>query len=369
MHVHGSDNPAHWPVYIANGVVGVRDMFDRESPTEQREEAAAAPAAPEFYLAGPIIDGPPGYWDGSDLAGDANSAAEIVERQAAAGYDFVKVYELLSKEAYVAVLEEASSLGLTAAGHISGSMTLIEASDLGLRSVEHMDDVAVSCSADEAALRKMDSTDFFESLNQAIQAYATFDRSKCEALARQLISNDTWLVPTLAVMEAGAEAEHPSPRAVSYSRYLDAESADRILADEPIAEDELRILQEDFDINLELTNFLHAAGARILAGTDTLNPNVFPGFSLHDELKLLVRAGLSELDALRTATINPARFLGRERDFGNVEAGLAADIVLLDANPLDDIRNTTAIFAVVLDGELLTRSELDQLLESNRKLN
>jgi hypothetical protein len=209
----------------------------------------------------------------------------------------------------------------------------------------------------------------FALLNQAIQAYATFDRSKCEALARQLISNDTWLVPTLAVMEAGAEAEHPSPRAVSYSRYLDTESADRILADEPIAEDELRILQEDFDINLELTNFLHAAGAPILAGTDTLNPNVFPGFSLHDELKLLVRAGLSELDALRTATINPARFLGRERDFGNVEAGLAADIVILDANPLDDIRNTTAIFAVVLDGELLTRSELDQLLESHRKLN
>lgn len=369
MHVHGSDNPAHWPIYIANGVVGVRDMFVREDPAEQRAQAAAAPVAPELYLSGPIIDGPPGFWKGSDLAADASSAAEIVKRQAAAGSDFVKVYEWLSKEAYVAVLETASSLGITVAGHIAGSMTLIEASNLGLRSVEHMDDVSVSCSANEVVLRKMDSGEFFDSLTQANDAYKTFDESKCELLALELIRSGTWLVPTLAVMEAGAKAEYPSPKAVSYSEYLDTDSANRILAGEPTPENELEIMQEDFGVNLQLTGFLYAAGVPVLAGTDTLNPNVFPGFSLHDELELLVEAGMSELDALRAATINPARFLEREDDFGNVEAGNAADLVILDANPLEDIANTTTIHAVVLNGELLTRSDLDRLLNSNRLSN
>ena len=107
---------------------------------------------------------------------------------------------------------------------------------------------------------------------------------------------------------------------------------------------------------------MHRAGVELLAGTDVLNPYCFPGFSLHDELTLLVQAGLSPMDALQAATIDPARFLGQEHELGTVEKGKIADLVLLEANPLEDIRNTTKINSVVLNGRFLDRNALDQLL-------
>jgi imidazolonepropionase-like amidohydrolase len=107
---------------------------------------------------------------------------------------------------------------------------------------------------------------------------------------------------------------------------------------------------------------MRRAGVEFIAGTDVLNPFCFPGFSLHDELAILVEAGLSPMEALQTATLNPARFLGREKDFGSIAPGKLADLVLLDANPLEDIRNTTKINSVVSNGRLLDRNALDQRL-------
>src|SRR6266436_3659062 len=107
---------------------------------------------------------------------------------------------------------------------------------------------------------------------------------------------------------------------------------------------------------------MHNSGVLFLAGTDTPNPSILPGFALHDELKLLVSAGFSPLEALQTATLNPARYLGKEKDLGTIETGKLADLVLLDANPLDDIANTRKIRAVVLAGRYLDRAELDRML-------
>jgi imidazolonepropionase-like amidohydrolase len=117
----------------------------------------------------------------------------------------------------------------------------------------------------------------------------------------------------------------------------------------------------------ELVGEMHRAGVKILAGTDLGNPYVYPGFSLHDELALLVQAGLTPLEALQTATLNPAKFFGKETELGTIEKGKLADLVLLDANPLENINNTTKINAVVLNGRLLDRAALDKLLKAPRE--
>jgi imidazolonepropionase-like amidohydrolase len=132
-----------------------------------------------------------------------------------------------------------------------------------------------------------------------------------------------------------------------------------------------------YERKLEIVGLMHRAGVRLLAGTDAPNPYVYPGFSLHEELELLIRAGLTPLEALQTATINPARFLGKVGEFGTIEKGKIADLVLLEANPLEDIRNTTRIAAVVAHGKYLAKTDLQKLLsdveaanlrnESNKK--
>jgi imidazolonepropionase-like amidohydrolase len=113
---------------------------------------------------------------------------------------------------------------------------------------------------------------------------------------------------------------------------------------------------------------MHDAGVGILAGTDTGSPFSIPGFSLHQELQALVDAGLSNIEALRAATLNPAKFLGREKDFGAVEKGKIADLVLLDANPLENISNTKKINAVIVNGKLLKRTDLDAMLQQVKQL-
>ena len=124
-----------------------------------------------------------------------------------------------------------------------------------------------------------------------------------------------------------------------------------------------RTLRKQF----EIVGTMKRAGVRFLAGTDVQNPFVFPGFSLHDELSLLVEAGLTTLEALQSATINPAAYLGTDQFLGTIATGKAADVLLLDANPIDDIRNTKRIAAVIIRGRLIDRAGLDHMLETAEK--
>jgi tetratricopeptide (TPR) repeat protein len=130
----------------------------------------------------------------------------------------------------------------------------------------------------------------------------------------------------------------------------------------PVTRDDFVFYQKEFTKQLEIVGLMQKSGVGILAGTDALNPFCFPGFSLHDELALLVQAGLTPSEALQTATINPARFLGEENDFGAVEKGRIADLVLLDANPLEDIANTKKIQAVVFNGRYFPKPRLEEML-------
>jgi hypothetical protein len=202
-------------------------------------------------------------------------------------------------------------------------------------------------------------------VNEAL--LATYDQAKASALFARFVKNGTWQCPTLTVLRsmgslnAAAFTADPRvkyiPKAVrdSWNLANDPRNATRTAADNAV---DKRL----FAKYLEVVGAMHKAGVRIIAGTDTSRPYVFPGFSLHDELALLVEAGLSRADALRAATINPAIYLDAEKTAGTVDAGKNADLVLLDANPLDDIAATKRIFAVVLRGRLLDRAGLDAAL-------
>ena len=363
MHVHGTGRSHLWPIYIANGVTGVRDLFGPSDVREIRDQLAAAAVKPRVNISGPIVDGPPGIWPGSALVSSAEEARRVVREQADAGADFIKVYQLLSRDAYFAIIEEAEYAGLPVSGHVPSAITAAEASEAGQATIEHLGDLALSCAADEDALRADIPRSLVESRMQELEAFRSFDRAKCSQLARHFLSHGTWLTPTLAVSEAESREEAGSARDMERLNYFDADSRTWLQPDQTYPAEIRAMLRESLDVHKKLVQFFYQEGVPLLAGTDAMNPYTFPGFSLHDELYLLVEAGLTPLDALRAATINAARFLDREEELGNIEAGKLADLVLLHADPLNDIRNTAKIAGVISNGTYYDSDTLKELID------
>jgi hypothetical protein len=195
------------------------------------------------------------------------------------------------------------------------------------------------------------------------------DEQKCDALIRLLAKSQMWQVPTLAWQRGGTFLDQRDLKRQPLDKYVPAYWRDvtwRRFTDEMMPDllrEPLALRQEYFARNLQMVGTMHRAGVPFMAGTDTA-PGVYiiPGFSLHDELANFVEAGFTPMEALQTATSNPAKFLGLESSFGSVETGKTADLVLLSANPLDDIHNTQKIGAVIANGRLFDRAALDQML-------
>jgi imidazolonepropionase-like amidohydrolase len=198
------------------------------------------------------------------------------------------------------------------------------------------------------------------------RAAETFDAEVAAGLFEKFRENGTLQVPTLVELrrsalgdvstETGQKAAAANPRWM----YLPASLRDWWNKSRTVAASEGG--QQLFAGELSLAQAMHRSGVLLMAGTDSPNPSILPGFSLHEELKLLVSAGFTPMEALQAATLNPARYLGKEKDLGTVETGKLADLVLLDANPLDDISNTQKIRAVIVNGRYLDRDKLDAML-------
>ena len=377
MHVHTMRQNVFLRLFLANGITGVRDM---SSPIENmsgwRNAVADGGLWPRVYAAGPIVDGKYPIWPGSiavETEVEGRAAVATVKKR---GADFVKVYQLLSREAYFAIVDEAKKLGMPFAGHVPELLTAVEVSDAGQRSIEHLTGIYRSCSNREKELlaeagkylAKPDTVSLIALLrHQARVLFETFDDKKAAALFQRLASNGTWQTPTLTVIQGSAyidvkeQANDPRLKYVSSSlrSSWDPKKDFRFRDLDP---EEFAFAKRAFPKDLEVVGRMHRAGVPILAGTDTPNTRCIPGFSLHDELALLVESGLKPMDALQTATRNPARYFGITDRLGTVEVGKIADLVLLHANPLQDIRNTQRITAVVVGGKLLNRPKLDALL-------
>jgi hypothetical protein len=249
----------------------------------------------------------------------------------------------------------------------------------GQKSFEHLVGVLPACSTHSDDLLKGQQADLAEGLvskkpkfwgphvKQSRQMMLdSYSPEKAATLSAVLKNNGTWQCPTLTLLRMFGYGDDPAflndPRLKYMPQVFREFVWDPAAIDGKRTPEDFAYMKKEFQKDLEVVGAMQRSGVGILAGTDTSNPFSFPGFSLHDELGLLVQAGLSPAEALQAATLNPARFLGREKDLGTVENGKLADLVLLDANPLEDIANTKRIAAVVYGGKLYPKASLDEML-------
>jgi hypothetical protein len=248
------------------------------------------------------------------------------------------------------------------AGHVPGSVSAWEAIAAGQRTIEHQMTVATACSDADGRFGPILS--FADVIRQQVEAARAFNPARCQLLYEALRRNGTWVVPTFTAKRADGWQNEPEFRADDRLRYFDADARRSIdpRRNTPADLPDPAAARELFVFDQKIVGEMARAGVGILAGTDSMNPYVFPAFSLHDELVLLVDAGLSPLAALQAATSNAARFMGASDRYGAVAPAKAADLVLLDADPLTDIHNTSRIRAVFLGGKHFDRTALDRLL-------
>jgi hypothetical protein len=363
------------PLYIAYGVTSVRDMQGCPQaddpfiacPEDKRrwtEEALAgarvAPrivASTSFMANGPgmreRLGNVPAYFDTST----PEEARQFV-RHFAGRVDAIKVYDGLPREAYLALADEARRLGLDVVGHRPRAVSAAEAA-AHQKSLDHARFLLHESFAGRADLRAQAGTaEWREDRRRMLDEH---DPAMAEALFETMAREGTWYVPTHLTRWADAYAEDDEVRKDPRLRYLHPlmrwqwlEDIDATLARDPSPEARATY-REFYRKGLELTGAAHRAGVRVLAGTDY----IVAGPDLHRELEQLVLAGLAPAEALRAATLSPAEYFGLEAQFGRVAAGYTADLVLLDANPLDDIRHTERIRSVVFSGHLYDRAALD----------
>lgn len=397
MHVHSVANVAldmavdsvaamdwHFPLFLAWGVTGVRNMNDGTGDVSlkltnsiKRRLATGDLHGPRFVASGPSIDGDPPLGSNSAVVRTAQEARAVVNELVESGTDFIKVYENLSREAYFALMDEAQRLSVPVDGHVPFRVTPEEAADAGQRTFEHVLAMAAGCSTSAAAERER-----FASVLSPLAGSAALESLTPMVLFRHeralYDSRDpAACAPTIDAYLRNGVAE--TPNVVAYRNVVNAKE---MLADTSRMQFVPEVIRRNWQAMLqtevyremqsvlrplvplysENARLLNEAGVLLLAGTDVGIPALIPGISLHEELELLVEAGLTPLEALRTATLNPARVLGQADSLGSIEVGKLADLVLLDANPLADIRNTQRIRAVVADGRLYRRADLDRLL-------
>jgi len=392
MHVHltGAGEPAGsrefiLPLLLANGVTTVRDMGGNvEDLLRLRNEVTSGiRPGPQIFFTGPYLDGDPPAYQPSIVVKSATEARAGVDRLAIQGVDFIKTQSRLNREAYFAIADESRQLHIRFVGHVPDRVSASEASQAGQASIEHLTGILLACSSKEEQLRRARFAPDPGNETQA-QAHArdrawrrelldTYSPQEVEALLRTFVTNSTWQVPTFPIMvHLGFVTPKTNLLRDMRMRYV-PQNVKRIWFQgvqaqlENYSEADLALREEIVKRSLEIVGKMQANGVRIMAGTDIAAPNVFPGSSLHEDLAYLVEAGLTPTQALQAATKNSAEFLGKLRTQGTIEQGKFADLLLLGANPLDDIHNTQKIRALVLRGKLWDRTALDGLLVSVEK--
>jgi imidazolonepropionase-like amidohydrolase len=362
------------PLLVANGVVGIRDMGgDLDDLLAMRRDIESGiRVGPQMVFAGPWLINDEVSAPESLSVMTANEGRDAAQQLKRRGADFIKILNL-SPEAYLAVADESRKQGLSFVGHVPRALSAAQASDAGQKSIEHVfySNLAFDCSSRQkdllaklhAAIQNQDSDGYHKAYDDAI---ASFDSAKASLLWLKLIKNGTWETPTLANYYSNAhrdEARMDNPNLqyipAPLRRDWDLKKLNQGVTPEIFA---WRKRQSGND--LKLVASMHRAGLPILAGSDSLDAFVFVGSSLHEELALLVRAGFTPMEALQSATLRPAEFLGRKDSQGTLESGKIADIVLLDANPLEDIANLDKIDGVVLRGRYLPKPRLEQILKN-----
>jgi cytosine/adenosine deaminase-related metal-dependent hydrolase len=383
MHTHTVDlEPILLPLYIANGVTSVREMWGVPFVRAvHRRIASGEVLGPRMVVASNIVDGPNSWlvnlWrDNSPVQVRTEAEARAAVRQAKRdGADFVKVYSLLRDDTLAAVAAEAERLRLPIAGHAPDTVSVVRSSALGMRTQEHLYALYVDVSSardeirhaiEDTPINPASPFDYFFAVRELErQAIRSYDPRRAAEVFAALVRNGTALTPTLTVLKLFTSSANEI-RDVTREKYV-PDWVRRLrwaLSDEPLPPDVVAANRAFFEASARLVRDAADAGVTMVAGTDGgfLAPYVLAGFCLHDELELMVRIGLTPMQAILTATRDAARTVGMQQLSGTVAPGKFADLLVVDGNPLTDIRNTRRIHAIVANGRLIDRAERQRML-------
>ncbi len=380
MHTHVSSDYApllDFPAFIANGVMNVRDMGGYASYQTKKnwnEEIK------ENQLIGPRFQGIAESLV-FDLR-DSVQAKETIKYFQGDSSDFIKIFNAVLPEQFYALMDEATREGVAVLGHKPRSISAIDASEAGMKSFEHARIFLFESYSEAESLRERYRA-FYSGeieIEQRIDNPAVLqemldkhDEKMFLEIVDSLIKNDTWFIPTHLTRRmdafAGDESFREDERLKYISLYkrldwkMDADEVN-VYGSEPGLQS---TYQEFYEKGLSLTGKAHKRGLNILAGTDANDTYSFPGFSMHDELLELVKAGLSPVEALESATLLPAEYFGLTSDYGSLSMGKKADILILEDNPLKAISNTRKINQLIYNGNLYSREQLDQMLNMTER--
>lgn len=379
MHVHFEgrelveDNALLLPVYLAYGVTGVRDSAGNLAATVLRwrdEVAAGDRLGPHVFTAGQKFEGIDSIWDGDREVANREQMLAGMDEQSELGVDFIKITDnTLPPDLFLATVAEAHRRGFLVSAHIPLGLSFDELTDAGLSSVEHASNLLRLGNPQEPAIARA-VREGKMSKDEATGAYSgTFDQETANAAYRRLARAGVSVTPTLIGGRQLAWLDQTDHSKDDFLRYLTtaftAKYQWRIdrMAGETSADKAAR--KARYELVARQLPALQEAGVQLLAGSDSaaLNTYVYPAEALHEELELFTDAGLTPLEALQSATINGARFMRRSSDFGSIAVGKRADLVALNSNPLDDIRASRDIHAVIVGGKVFDRAQLDALLE------
>jgi imidazolonepropionase-like amidohydrolase len=339
---------------VANGITLVRGMLGRPTHLDLRQQIRSGEVlGPRLFTSGPSFNG--------NSVSSPKRASEMVEAQHGAGYDFLKIHPGLTRAEFDALATTAKRYGMQFAGHVSVAVGVPRALDAGMASIDHLDGYMQAMVRDDADLSRGTAGLFGVLLADRI------DAQKIAEIAADTAVAGVWNVPTESLFEHWVSEDLPEEmREWPEMKYMPLGAVVQwVNTKQDVMSDpayDPAIVAQAIGIRRRLILALHEAGAGLLLGSDA--PQIFnvPGFAVHRELAYLVASGLTPYEALVTGTVNPARFLGQERVFGTVAEGKEADLVLLDANPLNDIGNASRIHGVMLRGRWLDREELDGIL-------
>jgi hypothetical protein len=356
MHVHLFDR-GEFLMYLANGITTVRNLHGIPRHLAWRDSIARGELlAPRLFTSGPILDGDPPTRGTNTVLRTREDAERAVAEQKTAGFDFIKVYDNLPRDLYEVLARAARGAGLRLVGHVPTPVGL-------------------------AGLFEVNGQSGIEHVEELLPFFRAGDTTGLAEAARGLAQRGIWVTPTVTVFLSARDQalDWPAVQARPEMRFMSAETATTWgwtptgegRSGNPRAREGFGRTVTFFET--QLIPALHRAGVRLLAGSDSPIPALIPGFSLLEELRSFRRSGLSAYETLATATTNPAQFMDRRGEFGTIEVGAVADLVLLAANPLEDIGNLEQRIGVMRQGTWLSREELarrlDELVEQRKQAN
>lgn len=382
-HVHvfssATEPDTAFPLYLLNGVTGIRDMGALWPIADQQRLQARIEAGdvlgPRVILSGAWVDAAPGSWPGMFLADTPEQAKAVVEQIRKEGWAAVKAYSMLDEPVYLALAEAARDAGLPLVGHVPEQVALGTAIAAGQAGMEHFGRIPMACSTREAemvvALQEAMARDAPLSEVFGLMAdrngiiLSSWDEDLCDSVLAAMAQAGLHVSPTLVVADfyIGNWPTADMPRMQMIPAEVREGWARPDFRLEVMTDEVLELAEATIALDRRTFRMAHAAGVPILASSDAsfANPYLFHGFSLLDELDIYVRSGLSPQAALFTATVAPPRFFGLPDQDGTVAPGRRADLVLLDANPLDGLATLRRPRAVVAAGKLLDRATLDAM--------